>query len=223
MGNIVIPKTDEHTVAASDVLSPDELFAEDLHPIPIEPSEEIYGIPTPVEMLGGCDQFDAQSIEHQMRTITESKDFPTFQWGNCVSASLEAENMLHDLIEDFNPRYHMVWGSAYNQGVLAGHVWVETEVCGQMFITDFVGGTEQGQFLDFGLHHFTNKSYYNGDLESPYRSPPYAVELITSTPVDPRSQEFQDIEALAMKTLPMPPYVKIQNELSKLVSWVFGE
>ncbi|MFH1547470.1 MAG: hypothetical protein ABIC57_03215 [bacterium] len=223
MGNVVTPTTDELVVAASDILSPDEIFAEGLHPIPIDPPEEIYSIPTPAEVLDNCDHFDAKNIENKIRLITESKDFPAYQWGQCVSASLNAEEILDNVVEDFNPRYHMVWGSAYYQGILAGHVWVETDVCGEMFITDFVGGTEQGQYLNFGLHYFTDKSYFNGDLESPYRSPPYVVELVTSSPVDPNSEEFKAIEEVAMGNLPLPPYVRVQRELSKLVSWLLGD
>ncbi|MFH1356532.1 MAG: hypothetical protein ABII18_05295 [bacterium] len=223
MGNIAIQTTDEPIVTVTDLDSPEDIFAEDLHPVPIDPPAEAYDVPTPVEILNNCDRFDATSIEDQIRAITEADDFPTFQWGDCVSATLNAEEFLHDILGEYKPRYHMIWSSAYNEGILAGHVWVETEVCGQTFVTDFVGGTDQGQYLGFGLEYFTHKASFNGDLESGYRSPSEAVILATSQPVDPKSQEFKDIENLAFENTPMPLYITAQRKIGAAISWILGE
>src|SRR3989339_913123 len=94
MGNSVTPAKRSTEYRPTDVQSPDELFIEDDASIPILPPPEMSSSSIPQETGEQlCDSFDPDSVAREMaRSIAR---LPAFQWGDCVSATLRAEELLH--------------------------------------------------------------------------------------------------------------------------------
>ncbi|EKD52168.1 MAG: hypothetical protein ACD_62C00090G0009 [uncultured bacterium] len=173
----------------------------------------------PPELQNGCEHFSPEHVKKELLKITMTADFPTYHWdpyhgGDCVPAALKAEENLHPLISQYKPSYSLMWGMT--QGV--HHVWVETNVCGETYVTDFVGGTEVGTFFGYGLHHFSNKKdviyqYPVYDELNPEISP-----TSSDTPLTFQDSPFQESYRVAYEQQEplIPKYVR------KTVNWALS-
>ncbi|HLD46065.1 MAG TPA: hypothetical protein VJC18_11580, partial [bacterium] len=83
-----------------------------------------------------------------------------------------------------------------------------TDVCGQTYLTDFVGGTPEGQALGFSAHYFTNTASTHAGTRNGYQFLSLG-RFISREPVDPSSEAFRQSYKAAYEQLPLPWYTRL--------------
>lgn len=98
-----------------------------------------------------CLEFDASIVRGTIRNDSQGEDL---DWGECISSAYESSKKLEEILKPYYPTYCIVYAQGSVNGAPSGHVWLQTEVCHQTYLTDLVGGGFYAQNFGFGGHYF---------------------------------------------------------------------